>query len=190
MKITKRYLRKIGACYEDKELKELWGNAFGKRRSVTPLEFAKCNHPKKEDLLWVLLRKDIIPETELHELACKFAETALLAERKAGHEPHPSSWVAIETKRRWLRGEATDEELAAAWMAARAAARAAAWGAARAAWAASEAAWAREAAREAAWMAAMAAASRAVSVEQLAMVIDVMKGGSNGRTQRNRKTTP
>lgn len=164
MKITKAWLRKIGACYDDDELKELWRNAFGKRISVTPLEFAKCSHPKKDDLLWVLLRKDIIPEPALHELACKFAEGALRAEREAGHEPHPSSWAAIETKRRWLRGEATDEELAAA--------RAAAWAAV----------WASAAARAAAWAAAASAveaaeeAAKAEEAKQLAMVIDVLKG--------------
>jgi hypothetical protein len=133
MKITKRYLRKIGACYDDNQLAELWRKAFGRKKSVTPLEFAQCSHPKKDDLLWVLLREEVIPANALHELACKFAEGALRAERAAGLEPHPNSWAAIETKRRWLRGEATDEELAAAEEAAWAAARTAAWAAAESA---------------------------------------------------------
>ncbi len=113
----------------------------------------------------------------LHEFACWCAEQALLREREAGREPDKRSWTAIGVKRRWLKGEATDEELhaasAAAWAAAWAAARdavsaardaasAAAWAAARdAAWAAArDAAWdaARDAARDAAWAAARDAA--------------------------------
>ena len=93
-----------------------------------------------------------------------------------GNDPRPRE--AIEAARRYANGEATDDELVAAWVAAWAAARAPARAAARAparaaareaaraaaraaAWAAArEAAWeaAREAAREAAWEAARAAA--------------------------------
>lgn len=58
----------------------------------------------------------------LHEFACWCAEQALLREREAGREPDKRSWTAIGVKRRWLKGEATDEELHAA--------RAAAWDAA------------------------------------------------------------
>ena len=74
----------------------------------------------------------------LHEFACYCAEWALKNERDAGREPDSRSWAAIEAKRAWLRGEITDDELAAA--------RAAAWAAAR------------YAARDAAWYAAWAAA--------------------------------
>ena len=79
----------------------------------------------------------------LHEFACGCAEDVLpLFEQSHPHDSRPRK--AIETKRRWLRGEATDQELAAARAAARGAARAAAgdaaWGAARAA--AGDAAWA------------------------------------------------
>jgi hypothetical protein len=87
----------------------------------------------------------------LHEFACWCAEQALLQEREAGREPDPRSWAAIEAKRKWLRGEITDSELAAAreaaWAATRAAAREAAWAATKAA------AWvaARAATRAAAW---------------------------------------
>jgi ribosomal protein L12E/L44/L45/RPP1/RPP2 len=80
---------------------------------------------------------------ELHLFACDCAQGALQAERKAGREPDPWSWRAVEVKRLWLDGKATDEDLAAA----RAAAGAAAWAAARDA---SRAA-ARDAARDAAW---------------------------------------
>lgn len=76
----------------------------------------------------------------LHEFACWCAEQAMLKEREVGHEPDPRLWAAIEAKRRWLRGEITDEELAvvrdAAWDAAQSATKATvknmAWVAARA----------------------------------------------------------
>ena len=64
----------------------------------------------------------------------------------------PRSIAALDTRERWLRGEATDEEMAAAG-----AASDAAWDAAWAVACAAGAAWdaardaAREAAREAAW---------------------------------------
>jgi hypothetical protein len=70
----------------------------------------------------------------LHEFACWCAEGAL----KAAKVQDARCWKAIETKRRWITREATDEELAAA--------RDAAWAAA---WAARAAA--SDAARDAAW---------------------------------------
>ena len=79
-------------------------------------------------------------ETILHEFACWCAEQALKAERKAGRESDKRSWEAIRVKRRWLKGEATDKELAAAGAAAGDAARDAAGAAAGAA--AGDAAWA------------------------------------------------
>ena len=121
----------------------------------------------------------------LHLFACWCAEQAL----KLVDVPDPRSVAAIEVKRSWIDGKATDNELAAAsaaaWVAAssaaawdaasaaaraaaRAAASAAAWDAARdaawdAAWAAArDAAWdaARDAARAAAWDAAWAAQTK------------------------------
>ncbi len=102
----------------------------------------------------------------LHEFACWCAENALNLIREKGQELDPRSWGAIEAKRKWLRGEITDEELdaarGAAWDAARGAAwdaaRGAAWGAARGA--ARGSAWgsARGSARDAAWDAAWGSA--------------------------------
>lgn len=80
-------------------------------------------------------------ERLLHYAACKFATDAL---HIAG-VTDKRCWDAIRTKRRWLKGKATDEELtaarSAAWVAAQAAAWDAAWDAARAAGAAWAAAW-------------------------------------------------
>lgn len=50
-------------------------------------------------------------EKELHEFACQCIERALLHERAAGREPDRRSWRVLETKRRWLKGEATIDEL-------------------------------------------------------------------------------
>ena len=96
--------------------------------------------------------------TVLHEFACAVAMDALHLTEARGAGVDPCSWAAIETKRRWLRGEATDAELRAAQSAARRAARSAAWRAESAAW---SAAW--SAARSAAWRAESAARSAAQS---------------------------
>jgi len=98
----------------------------------------------------------------LREFACDVAEKSLTAERDAGREPDLRSWDAIETTRKWMRGEvgeaawATAEE--AAWAAAEAAAGAAAEAAAEAAAGAAAEAAAEAAAWAAAWAAAVAAA--------------------------------
>jgi len=108
-----------------------------------------------QDVLWTVLRTELVSDADLHELACQFAEGALLSERAAGREPDVRSLAAIGAKRAWMRHEITDEQLAAA----RDAARDAAYAAARnAAWAARNAAWAAlGAASDAAWDAAWAA---------------------------------
>jgi hypothetical protein len=70
-------------------------------------------------------------------------EFALACARRVQHlMTDPRSIAALDTRERWLRGEATDAEMDAALAAA------------RAAWAAAEAAWAASAAARAAWAAA------------------------------------
>ena len=86
----------------------------------------------------------------LGEWACWCAEQALLGERKAGREPDARSWAALDVKRRWLRGAASDSEIDAA---------------SDAAWAAASDA-ASAAARDAAWAAASYAASYAARAAQ------------------------
>jgi hypothetical protein len=172
-------------CYTREKLEAM---AAG-RASMTLVEVCDLPVPA-EDLLWLLLRPEFLPEPAIHALACNFAEHSLMRERDRGREPDARSWAAIETKRRWLRGEASDQDLAAAWSAAwsaaRDAARSAAWSAARsaawsaawsaardAAWdAARDAAWsaARSAARDAAWSAAWSAARDAEQKWQLQQV--------------------
>jgi hypothetical protein len=98
--------------------------------------------------------------TVLHEFACDGAEAAL---REHG-VTDKRSWAAIETKRKWLKGEATSEELKEAREAAEAAAEAAARGARTARTARKEAGqsrWAEEVAEEAARWASWAAGEEA-----------------------------
>ena len=96
------------------------------------------------DRIWAAAHKDVTPGVVLHEVACQWAEHVLhFFEEVYPDDRRPRQ--AIETKRRWIRGEATDDVLAAA--------RTAAWSAARAA--------ARAASRYAVWAAAWSAAGDA-----------------------------
>lgn len=93
----------------------------------TALDVLRMETVPVDDRLWLLLREEFIPAPVLHEFGCWCAEQALALIP----EPDPRSVEAIRVKRAWLRGEATDDEWAAAWVAAgvaaRDAARAAAW---------------------------------------------------------------
>ena len=89
--------------------------------------------------------------------AADCAERALKRERKAGREPDARSWEAVRVARAFARGEATSEDLAAAWDAA----GATAWATARVTTGATAGAAARAAARVTAWDAAGDAARAA-----------------------------
>jgi hypothetical protein len=158
-KITVKQIMAWGPCeeYTESRVQELIG--CGK----TPFEILGLNI-SLQDRFWVLLHKEIIPESLLHLLACDFAEMVV--------QLNPDSRVqaAITAKRNWIDGEVTDEKLDAACAAARdaawaardaacAAARDAAWAAWAAACAARDAARAAasDAARDAAWAARAAA---------------------------------
>ena len=108
---------------------------------------------RSRHVLWM-----IDAEKLLHEFACRCAEDGLRAAKVDNKE----CWAAIYAKRKWLRGEISDQELAAAWDTARAAAR---YTARDVAWAA---AWA--AARDAAWDAARGAERAWQSTELERMV--------------------
>jgi len=97
----------------------------------------------------------------LHEFACRVAEDALAA---AEVTTTSESWNALEIKRRWLRGEATDNDLSAAISAA--------WSAARSATVSAAQTAARSAVNSAAWNATVSAAwSAARSAVNSAAVI-------------------
>lgn len=63
----------------------------------------------------------------LYEFALWCAEQAIDREERAGRKVDPRSREAIAVKRAWLRGDATDEQVAAARSDARDAARSVAW---------------------------------------------------------------
>jgi hypothetical protein len=147
---------------------------------ITAEQCARLDIPI-EDRLWAIINS-WMDDRQCRLFAADCAERALVRERAAGREPDERSWEAIRVSRAYARGDATEEELAAArdaawaaweaaWDAARAALDAsldavlaaaldAALAAARAALDAAGAA-ALDAAREAAWVAAWAAAEAA-----------------------------
>jgi hypothetical protein len=116
-------------------------------------------HAPVEYRLWAVLRPEMIPESMLWALACDYAEHVLhIYEAAYPGDERPRDAIAM--RRAWLRGEADDVALAAAWAAGDAAW--AAGGAAWAAWAAARAA-ARAAADAAVSAADVAAAARAAA---------------------------
>lgn len=101
----------------------------------------------------------------LRRFAVACARRALEHECAAGREPDLRSWAACDVAERHARGDATDDELAAA--------RDAAWYAAWDVW---------DAAVDAAWASARAADERAWQESELMRVIDEERGegGSDG----------
>ena len=149
-KVTVEQFKSFGPCWlEDAEGREKFRRIAALRNEWTALDVLALPDVDAEDKLWAVLRPEFLPDEILHEFACRCAEYALSFVKS----PDRRSVAAIEAKRAWLRGEISDDELAAARDAARDAW--AAWDAARtAAWAAwdaaSAAAWdaAREDARD------------------------------------------
>jgi len=136
--------------------------------SGSPLDLLELGNVSVSDKFWLLFRDEFIPENDLHEIACKFAESVLhIYEEQYPNDQRPLQ--AIEAKRKFIKGLITRDELDAArdeLDAARYAARDAAWAAA---WAARAAAWAaRYAARDAARAAAGAARYAARSARYVA----------------------
>ena len=81
-----------------------------KRERWSALNILALNRVSAEDRLWAVLREELIDAPILHEFACRCVEMALALIPN----PDPRSVAAIEAKRKWMRGEITDEELAAA----------------------------------------------------------------------------
>jgi len=158
-KITYKDLMSFNPCYYPEELGKI-----NKRKPLTIPEFIHQYRDRvknKEDIIWVVCRKEYMSERDMRLFAVWCAREALELV-----DPDPRSVEVCDVAERFANGEATSEEFTAARDAARAAARdaarAAAWDAARdAAWAAArDAAWAAawDAARDAAWAAAWDAA--------------------------------
>ena len=164
-KISNRIIRRFDPCYDPSEL-------GSKESEYLPIVEAvekyrdKCKN--KEDFVWLLCRKEFMTEKDMRLFAVWCAREAL----KLLENPDQRSLNACDVAERFANGEATSDELDAAWAAARSAAGAAAGSAARyAAWAAAEAA-AGAAASDAAWAAAWAAASDEASDEARDAQID------------------
>ena len=168
-----------GWLYGEERIKACFDRFEGK---VSALDILNLDNVSAEDRLWSVLREEFISIPILHEFACVCAEYALTLI----DNPDQRSIKAVEVKRAWLRGEATDEELATtrdaardaardAWEVARDAARATAWIASWAAWTACDAV--REDASEAAWTASndassACAAARDAQVAYLIMALE------------------
>ena len=155
-RFTVKRVMAYGPRYTKAQVKKL----FGGREEVDVLDVLDADMPP-EDKMWLLFREDVIPKNVLRLIACAMVRETPLADGRTVWDllTDERSRNAVEVAERHARGEATDEELAAAWDAARAA-----WDAARAAGdAARDAAWAAAwaAARDAAWAAARAAARAA-----------------------------
>ena len=126
MKITADLVMSWHPCeqYTRERVEELCGG-----KSLSVCDVLRLPIPGA-DRLWVVLRRDVLPDAVLREFAAMCADIALTGERNAGREPDPRSWAAVEVALRHAAGDATDEELKlAAWSARSAAAWSAAWSA-------------------------------------------------------------
>ena len=153
--VTVEQFEKFGPCWlEDAEGRKKFRLLAKIRKEWSALDILNLPNEQvsAEDKLWAVLREELIPAPVLHEFACRCAEQAL----SLVDNPDPRSVAAVAAKRAWLKGDISDEQLAAAQDAAQDAARAAA----------QDAAWA--AARDAAWAAAQDA--------QITMLIDMLAG--------------
>ncbi|MCA8385327.1 hypothetical protein LGN11_06540 [Burkholderia multivorans] len=153
--VTLAALRKAGACYDgyNKLVRSLQGQPFTDEDEGRE-SYIRFRHDAEIQLLDILKSNGL--NDALWSLRCVSGADrdirlfAVWCARQVEHlmEDHRSK-DALNVAERFANGDASDEELAAAW--------AAAWDAAGAAWvAARDAAWA--AARDAAWAAAGAAA--------------------------------
>ena len=155
--VTPEQFKEFGPCWlETAAGRQRYARVAAMRDEWSALDVLALDGVSNTDKLWAVLREEFIDAPVLHEYACRCAEYALTFVR----EPDSRSIAAIEAKRKWLRGEISNDDLTAAWAAAWDAARYAAWAARAAAWAAWAAAWAawgaaryaaRAAACDAAW---------------------------------------
>ena len=164
--VTLEQFLTFGPCWLEKEGgRERLERIASRKKEWTALDVLRLpdDEVTPADKLWAVLREEFIDDCTLHEFACICAERALTLAGVTDER----CWNAIKAKRAWLRGEISDDELAAAraaaWAAAWSAAWAAAWAAAWSAVRAAERAAARAAASAAAWDAARDAAWDAAS---------------------------
>ena len=159
-KVSNRIIRRFNPCYDPAELGIKESEYLPIAEAVEKYRDAVKN---KEDIIWLLCREQFMSDKDMRLFAVWCAREAL----KLVDNPDRRSVNACDVAERFANGEATSDELDAAWDAASAAARYAARDVASAAarYAAREvaSAAARYAARAAAWYAAWYAASDAAS---------------------------
>jgi len=148
---TLNRLREHGACVEgyEKLLRHLGGPSFDHNAPINLLTILESNGV--DDCLWALRATEQNCTVVARLMACDFAEAVLpIWESAYPSDTRPREAIAVS--RRYARGSASVEELAAARVA-----RAAAWNSAWLVWdAARVAAW--DSARDSAWDSARAAA--------------------------------
>ena len=78
---------------------------FKQKKEWSALDISRLSDSdvNDSDKLHAVLRPELIDRRILHELACDFAERA----QTYVNAPHADSLKAIEVKRKWLRGQAT-----------------------------------------------------------------------------------
>ena len=112
IKVTRELLRRANSCYGAERENELIPV-----KGLTIREVAALKIPI-DDKIFAICYASNAPDNALREFACWCARNALNAERKAGREPDPRSWTAVDVAERYARGEASQAELEAAWDAA------------------------------------------------------------------------
>lgn len=113
--ITYEQFLQFNPCYlYDPNKKKLMDAIAQRRERWSALDILDLDEIPAKDRLWAALREELIDAPILHEFACRCADRAL----SRVENPDPRSLRAIEVKRAWLRGEATDDELEAAQAAA------------------------------------------------------------------------
>ena len=123
---------KSGSCYSEDRIREL----VGKRKSISLKNLLDMDI-SDADKVWAFSYLSFVDDRDKRLFACACAENVLhIYESRYPGDNRPGQ--AIEVARRYANGEATIEELRAAW-AASAAASAAGWAASDAAWAAASA---------------------------------------------------
>ena len=156
--VTVEQFKSFRPCWlETAKGRERFARIAAIRNEWTALDVLNLPDVSAQDKLWSVLREEFIEAPTLHEFACRCAEYALSFVKNLDQR----SIVAIEAKRKWLRGEITDAELYAArdaaWYAAGDAVSRAARGAVIAITNRAGRASAYHAAQDAAWYAAKAA---------------------------------
>jgi len=118
MEINNKLIRSFDPCYDPKEI------GIAEDETLSVLEWVKKYRNainSKEDIIWLLCRKEFMSDRNLRLFAVWCAREAL----KLVENPDQRSVNSCNVAERYANGEATSGELAAAWDAAWDAARAA-----------------------------------------------------------------